>query len=672
MKRYIHKAIQEFPIIRWFVKGPMPSWLVLVTDVVLTLFATFLTFYFNTDTTPNETGWFFQPWTKAIIFTVIAVIFMVIIKPYMSIVRLSAFEDTYKIFTTILFTAITTLLCDWAGSRTIEYHYFGSWNIFIISFIAFTLMVTTRIVIKYVYTVGTTTGQHKQRVVVLGSAINSYAMATALKNEADGKFDPVLLLSISDKKAENLAGNIPIRHYNPATVSELFEKYESDTLIFLSTQMEFIRQEAGDVFLKNGIKLLMLNQIEEFNVDKEDNAPMLSPHVKDIKIEDLLGRAPIVTETDRIEERIKGKRVMITGGAGSIGSEIVRQVAQFGAGEIILVDQAETPMHDMQLEMNRRFPETKISLCIADVVNASRMEALFKKYRPDIVYHAAAYKHVPMMENNPGEAANTNIIGTKNLSDLALKYNVRKFVMISTDKAVNPTNIMGATKRVAEIYVQSLANRLKHEHDNPPTRFITTRFGNVLGSNGSVIPLFRRQIEAGGPVTVTHKDIIRYFMTIPEACSLVLEAGCMGHGGEIFIFDMGKPVRIYDLATRMISLAGLRPNEDIQIIETGLRPGEKLYEELLNDRELTIATHHKKIMIAKVRQYDYNEVCRHIEHLMAAIGANDLHEIVAEIKRIVPEFKSQNSQWDIVDTEVDKTEVIEEIMDEDMSIDLIN
>ena len=663
MKRFIHKSIQSLPFIPWFIKGPLHPWIVLLSDIILIFLASAVTFYFNPDTTPGDVGILFHSWTKATVFTFIAFAFMLIIKPYKSIVRLSAFEDTYRIFNTILVSSITALLCDLVSRPSIHYHYFGTWNVVVISFLSFTLMVSTRIIIKYVYTVATATDRNKTRVVILGSAINSYALATALKNETEGKFDPVLLLSTSPNKLENIAGNIPIRSYDPDTVLSLFEKYESDTLIFLSTQIEFIRQEAADVFLKNGIKLLMLNQIEEFNVDEDDNnAPMLSPHVTDIKIEDLLGRAPIVTETAHIKQRLHGQTVMITGAAGSIGSEIVRQVASFGAGKIILVDQAETPMHEMQLEMQRTYPDMEVRYFIADVVNYKRMDSLFTKYKPNIVYHAAAYKHVPMMESNPSEAANTNIIGTKNMADLSLKHKTQKFVMISTDKAVNPTNIMGATKRVAEIYVQSLANNLRDNVGIPSTRFITTRFGNVLGSNGSVIPLFRKQIENGGPVTVTHREIIRYFMTIPEACSLVLEAGCMGQGGEIFIFDMGKPVKIYDLATRMISLAGLRPDVDIKIVETGLRPGEKLYEELLNTRELTLPTHHKKIMIAKVRQYDYAEVCQHIDNLISAIDMHDMHEIVAELKRIVPEYKSMNSKWNVIDKEVTPDERIEEIV----------
>lgn len=662
MKKYFHQLIRNSRIIKWFIKAPMPSWMVLYTDILLALISTFITFYSNPNSTPGYDGLWFEPWVKSLVYTVILVGFMYVFKPYKSIVRLSAIEDTYRIFAAIFTTAFFCLVCDFIGLHTAQLHYFGAWNILVICFISFALLVSARLLIKYIYTVAALSGKKRTRVVILGSAINSYALATALKNEADGKYDPVLLLSQSDKTTDILAGNIPIRPYNPDTVAEIFREFESNTLIFLSTQIEFIRQGAGDVFLNNGIKLLMLNQVEEFNITEEDSSPMLSPHVTDIRIEDLLGRPPIVTEKGHVKARIQGQTVMITGAAGSIGSEIVRQIASFGASHIVLVDQAETPMHDMQLEMESKYPDIRISLCIGDVSNYNRMSSLFEEYKPRIVYHAAAYKHVPMMENNPGEAAMTNILGTKNLTDLALKHGAEKFVMISTDKAVNPTNIMGASKRVAEIYVQSLANHLRKTVDGPSTRFITTRFGNVLGSNGSVIPLFRKQIEAGGPVTVTHKKIIRYFMTIPEACSLVLEAGCMGQGGEIFIFDMGEPVKIYDLATRMISLSGLRPGIDIEIKETGLRPGEKLYEELLNNREQTMATHHKKIMIAKVRQYDYSEVCRHIEHLREALNDNNIHEIVAEIKRIVPEFKSQNSKWDEVDKEITDDEKIEEII----------
>ena len=353
-----------------------------------------------------------------------------------------------------------------------------------------------------------------------------------------------------------------------------------------------------------------------------------------------------------VSEHIKGSCVLITGACGSIGSEIVRQVANYGASKIVLFDQAETPMHDIALEMKKAFPKADIELFMGDVRNRERVEEAFKSFRPRYVFHAAAYKHVPMMEINPTEAILANVKGTRNVADLALKYDVYKFVMISTDKAVNPTNVMGCTKRLAEIYCQSLF--FDAQKRGKQTQFITTRFGNVLGSNGSVIPLFRKQIAAGGPVTVTHKEIIRYFMTIPEACSLVLEAGCMGSGGEIYIFDMGEPVKIYDLARRMISLAGLKPDVDIKIEEIGLRPGEKLYEELLNDKEKTTATVNRKIMIAKVRTYDYQEVCNKIEGIIGLAAHGDVHGMIYAMKEFVPEYKSQHSAFESIDKEIEE------------------
>ena len=343
---------------------------------------------------------------------------------------------------------------------------------------------------------------------------------------------------------------------------------------------------------------------------------------------------------------------MITGACGSIGSEIVRQVATYKAKKIILVDQAETPMHDMALEMKEKFPEADIVLFMGDVQNRDRMERAFAEYRPRFVFHAAAYKHVPMMEINPSEAVLTNVMGTKNIADLALKYDVYKFVMISTDKVVNPTNVMGCTKRLAEAYTQSLFFDAKRK--GKKTQFITTRFGNVLGSNGSVIPIFRRQIAEGGPVTITHRDIIRYFMTIPEACSLVLEAGCMGNGGEIYVFDMGKPVKIYDLAIRMISLAGLRPGVDIEIKEIGLRPGEKLYEELLNDKEKTLdSTENDKIMVAKVRTYDFNTVCDNISNIISFAAHGNVHDMIKCMKMFIPEYHSNHSEFEQIDKEIE-------------------
>lgn len=658
MRHKIIDLLNRSRILRHFMRTPSPQWLIFCMDILIVAFSSWLTLSFNADTTTHMSGWLFTMPAKALIIVAVYTAVMLAVKPYKSIVRLSSFQDTYRVALTVIFASLALTAVELACATFGQIRLIGFWSLFVLGVISFALMTVLRLSIKYLFRAMTAEGGRK-RVIVFGAAINSFALATALLSESDGRFKPVLMLSLSEKNNDSRVNGIPIKHYDPETVAKIFKDYNCDTLLFLSTQIDYMRNGAADVFLQNGIKLLMLNQIEEFDLS-ENMEPNLSPHVQNIKIEDLLGRDPIVNHNPRIAESLRDTTVMVTGAAGSIGSEIVRQVAKAHPARIILLDQAETSMHDLQLEMREKFPNIKTEPCIADVTNKSRIEEIFSIYHPQTVYHAAAYKHVPMMEINPTEAVQTNVFGTKNVADTALRHGVSRFVMISTDKAVNPTNIMGASKRIAEIYVQSLG-LAEMRHNPNATRFITTRFGNVLGSNGSVIPLFSRQIECGGPVTVTHKDIIRYFMTIPEACSLVLEAGCMGTGGEIFIFDMGKPVRIYDLATRMISLAGLRPNVDIKIIETGLRPGEKLYEELLNNHEHTIPTHNSKIMIAKVRTYDYNEVCQRLNELIGKIEQHNEHDIVAQMKRIVPEFKSQNSRFESIDSEIKDCEVIHEL-----------
>ena len=368
--------------------------------------------------------------------------------------------------------------------------------------------------------------------------------------------------------------------------------------------------------------------------------------LKEVDIEDLLPRDKIEIDLNVVEKQLTGNTILVTGAAGSIGSEIVRQVAQFRPKRLVLIDQAETPLHDIRQMMARQWPNVEAETIVSDICMKERMEELFDIYRPDYVFHAAAYKHVPMMENNPGESVRNNIDGTRVIADLAVKYGTKKFVMVSTDKAVNPTNVMGCSKRICEIYVQSLDKAIKDGKIKGVTQFVTTRFGNVLGSNGSVIPLFREQIRRGGPVTVTHKDIIRFFMLIPEACKLVLEAGTMGNGGEIFVFDMGKPVRIVDLAKRMIQLSGAK---DVEIKFTGLRDGEKLYEEVLNEEETTKPTFHPKIKIAQVREYDYTEVSDHIDSLVASSIQETDMQIVKRMKDLVPEFKSKHSKYEVLD-----------------------
>lgn len=650
MKNRITKAFAKSSLIRNFVAQPSPKWMVLLADLLIIGFSCAITISFGIESYRGE-GPVFAPATKALIEFLTYAVLALCLGTHRYIIRLSVIEDTYRLVLLIISATLVLGTISFVTFFTAGYFYFSLWNIFVIGMISFTLMLLMRLSIKYLYLHFSGHTENKRRVIVLGSAINSFFLASALKSEFEGAFDPVALLSLSPKRIDSKVNGIPVIPFNPDEVKEVFEFYKCDTLLFLSTQLELMRSGQADVFMSNGIKLLMLNQVEEFDVNSKD-MPKLSSHVQNIRIEDLLGREPIRTDNQVVSRVLRGQTIMITGAAGSIGSEIVRQVAALNASDIVLLDQAETPMHDMQLELESTFPDMKIHLFIGDVVNRDRMEHAFRKYRPRYVFHAAAYKHVPMMERNPVEAIMTNVFGTKNVADLSIKYGVEKFVMISTDKAVNPTNVMGCSKRIAEIYVQSLFFHQRKVSDRPSTRFITTRFGNVLGSNGSVIPLFRKQIEQGGPVTITHRDIIRYFMTIPEACSLVLEAGTMGQGGEIFVFDMGQPVKIWDLATRMISLSGLKPGEDIEIVETGLRPGEKLYEELLNEKEHTIATHHKKIMIARVRIYDYNDVLMHLERLHAAVENGGGHDIVVEMKHMVPEYKSNNSIWQQVDSEI--------------------
>ena len=649
MSRRILIRLSKLSLMKVLSATPAPRWAVLLADMAIVAISCILTFTFNSYVS-GEDVWY-TPIIKTIIILFAYLLFSILFKSYQYIVRLSVIEDVYRIAMLVFFASVILSFVAFSFEIITGQRYYSIWNIFIIGVFAFSIMMCMRLTIKYLYTLINGATVVRKPVIVLGSAINSFVLASALKNEVEGRFDPVALLSLSEKKINTTINGIPIIKYDASAINDVFAKYKCDTLLFLSTQIELMRSGFADAFFENGIKLLMLNQVEEFDVDG-NSMPNLSTHVHNIKIEDLLGREVINNNNPMIEQQLRDQVVLITGAAGSIGSEIVRQVALFKAKEIVLVDQAETPMHDLQLELEEKCPDVDVKLCIGDITNFNRMNHIFSQYRPRYVFHAAAYKHVPMMENNPSEAIYTNVFGTKNIADLSIKYDVDKFVMISTDKAVNPTNVMGASKRIAEIYVQSLFfynNKIK---DGRHTRFITTRFGNVLGSSGSVIPRFRQQIEEGGPVTVTHRDIIRYFMTIPEACSLVLEAGCMGQGGEINIFDMGKPIKIYDLATRMISLAGFRPNVDIKIVETGLRPGEKLYEELLNDKELTLATKHKKIMIAKVRTYKFEQITEHIERLKTMLLEDNVHDIVAEMKHIVPEYKSQNSQWQKVDNEI--------------------
>jgi FlaA1/EpsC-like NDP-sugar epimerase len=498
----------------------------------------------------------------------------------------------------------------------------------------------------------------RQRVIIYGAGEAGIAAKRTLDH--DNKINMVLGAFIDDderKTAKSIDG-IKIFHTREFTNLVLQEKV--DSLIIASQNIPpDSKNKIVDICLEHGIKVLTLPPVRSWI-----NGQLSSKQLQNIKIEDLLEREPIQIHNEIISEQLRGKRVLVTGAAGSIGSEIVRQIAHFSPQMIILNDQSETPLHELHLELQENHFHNNFHCFIGDVRDRIRMELLFQTFKPHYVYHAAAYKHVPMMEHNPGEAVRTNVMGTKTLADLSIKYGVNKFVMISTDKAVNPTNVMGASKRIAEIYVQSLFNSYKFKEptvytnglsylnenrSNVNTLFITTRFGNVLGSSGSVIPRFKAQIERGGPITVTHPDITRYFMTIPEACRLVLEAGSMGEGGEIFIFDMGKSVKIIELAKKMIRLSGLVPHQDIAIEFSGLRPGEKLYEELLNDLENTMPTHHEKIMVAQVREYHFQTINKHISELIKLSCEYKDRQVVVKMKEIVPEFKSNNSIYEELD-----------------------
>ena len=646
MERLVKKLF-DLRLFRSFKVKTTPRWIVLLLDMLIVMVCYTATvvadMYSLHRVVPSQTYLVNG-------FLVLAVYFIVtyVSKSYTCVIRLSVIEDLYRIFmaivcSTLLLFGMNVVKMAVTGTPFLKY-----WDIIVIAALSFSIMMIERLCIKYLYMRMNSATEGRKRVLVLGTSFSSVFLANALKGEIGGKYLPVGLLSIKGGQDNPEINGFKVYRFDPNTMTDLFEKNNIDALIFDSKSNNLMSSGFADYFIKNDISLLAMNQVAEFEQDKESDKG-ISTFVKEVQIEDLLGRDPIVLNNPMVSEQIKGSCVMITGACGSIGSEIVRQVVNYGASKVVLYDQAETPMHDISLEMKSN-PRAHIELIMGDVRNRDRLETAFKKFRPRYVFHAAAYKHVPMMEINPTEAILANVMGTRNVADLALKYDVYKFVMISTDKAVNPTNVMGCTKRLAEIYCQSLY--FDAQRQGKKTKFITTRFGNVLGSNGSVIPLFRKQIAAGGPVTVTHKEIIRYFMTIPEACSLVLEAGCMGNGGEIYIFDMGEPVKIYDLARRMISLAGLKPDVDIKIVEVGLRPGEKLYEELLNDKEKTTATVNKKIMVAKVRTYNYHDVCVNIDRIINLAAKGDVHGMIYAMKEFVPEYKSQHSEYEAIDKEI--------------------
>ena len=576
---------------------------------------------------------------------VVNAIFFLFFRTFSGIIRHSTFIDGLKLLfsTTASFLFLMVLNYFWEFNTGVKLYLNSA--LFINYIVAFSLLFLFRIVVKYMFDIYATIDDQNKRInaVIYGVDANAISIANALKTEIPTRFN---LLGFIDNNNLNKTGrsllNLPIVNHSKKTPI-ILRNLKADALIIAEKSLSKLETIAlVEECLEYDFKVFTVPLITNW----EDHE-QISTQVKSFDIEDLLGRQPIVLNTKNINSTIKGKTILVTGAAGSIGSEIVRQVLGFEPAKVILLDQAETPLHHLHLELEGEYG-TVIRPYLADIRYVESVEKVFKKYKPEVIYHAAAYKHVPLMESNPAQAIGANVLGTKILADMAIKYQAQRFVMVSTDKAVNPSNVMGASKRIAEKYIQAL-HYLEGNNNSSETKFMTTRFGNVLGSNGSIVPLFTKQIKEGGPLTITHPDIIRYFMTIPEACQLVLEASAIGKGGEVFIFDMGEPVKILDLAKKMIRLAGFVPEKDIKIKVIGLRPGEKLFEELLNDTAKTLPTHNEKIVIAEELAENHREVLLEIESLIALSQEATSNTIVMQMKKVVPEYISMNSVFESLD-----------------------
>lgn len=629
--------------------GYLPRWAVLLLDLSLCMIAFLLSYLLGRGLfTYSQPTQVLPIWGQMLIMLCIQTIMFWIFHTYAGILRYSTFIDTIKVLLSVFSATIVYVIINYIILAIGHVQPFYTTVAIIYAFIAsvglFCLRIATKTVFEYAR------GYSNPQVMIYGVQSAGVAIAKMLRSAGNTPYKPIGFICDADENSSYDLVGMHVRPLNNDLIRYM-KAHDIHNVIVPPIKMQSIKPSRDlNIFLDNDIRILTTPYFTDWEstTDNTEDLAARIGRINSIQVEDLLERPTIQINTDNVRQIISGKVALVSGAAGSIGSELVRQITKYQPKAIVLLEQAESPLHDTTLDLNSTYPDIRFIPLIGDVRNRERIEEIFRDFQPDVVFHAAAYKHVPLMESHPNEAIQANVMGTKNMADMAVKYGTERFVMISTDKAVNPTNIMGASKRIAEIYVQSLFNKLRTENPNT-TKFITTRFGNVLGSNGSVIPYFKKQIAAGGPVTVTHPDIIRYFMTIPEACTLVMEAATLGNGGEIFVFDMGHPVKIADLAKNMIRLAGFTPGKDIQITFTGLRPGEKLYEELLNQKETTLPTSNEKIMIARVREYDFDTITAEIDKLIAISHEDKVFSTVRQMKHIVPEFISKNSVYEQLD-----------------------